>query len=233
MNRTAGFLLHRLEQATGVSALAEISDFFTSMSGLFENFHERVERAYEVLRGAETAFVLVSGPEEQVLGDAEYLAAKMAELRMPLKGVVMNRVHAEFAAAAAAATHRAGPEDVERCARLVARARRRAERRAARWSRTSPTTRRWRAASRSASSSSARASRSGVPLVRRAELPARRARPGDAGGDAPASVRVRARRRRGRAHGAPADCAHVGRPRRKHPPWGTPSVMSSQSSQSL
>ena len=62
VNRTAGFLLRRLEQATGVSALAEISDFFTSMSGLFENFQARVERAYEVLRGAETAFVLVTGP---------------------------------------------------------------------------------------------------------------------------------------------------------------------------
>jgi len=96
VNRTAGFLLHRLEQATGVSALAEISDFFTNMSGLFENFHERIERAYDVLRGAETAFVVVSSPEEQVLGDAEYLAAKMAELRMPMKGVVMNRVHAEL-----------------------------------------------------------------------------------------------------------------------------------------
>jgi hypothetical protein len=88
--------LRRLEQATGVSALVNISDFFTSMSGLFENFHGRVERAYEVLRGAETAFVLVSGPEEEVLGDAEYLSTKMAELRMPLKGVVVNRVHREY-----------------------------------------------------------------------------------------------------------------------------------------
>jgi anion-transporting ArsA/GET3 family ATPase len=66
------------------------------MSGLFENFHERIERAYEVLRGPETAFVVVSSPEEQVLDDAEYLTAKMAELRMTLKGVVMNRVHAEL-----------------------------------------------------------------------------------------------------------------------------------------
>ncbi len=96
MNRTAGFLLRRLEQATGISALAEISDFFTSMSGLFENFQPRVERAYQVLRGAETAFVLVTGPEEQVLGDAEYLSTKMAELHMPLKGVVFNRVHHEY-----------------------------------------------------------------------------------------------------------------------------------------
>ncbi len=98
VNRSAGFLLRRIEQATGVSALAEISDFFTSMSGLFENFHVRIERAYAVLRGAETAFVLVSSPEEQVLGDADYLSSKMAELEMPLKGVVFNRVHHEYRA---------------------------------------------------------------------------------------------------------------------------------------
>jgi len=117
VNRTAGFLLHRLEQATGVSALAEISDFFTSMSGLFENFHERIERAYEVLRGAETAFVVVSSPEEQVLGDAEYLAGKMAELRMPLKGVVMNRVHAELRREKRGTID---PDDLDTVGRIVA-----------------------------------------------------------------------------------------------------------------
>jgi anion-transporting ArsA/GET3 family ATPase len=124
VNRTAGFLLRRLEQATGVAALAEISDFFSSMSGLFENFHGRVERAYEVLRGAETAFVLVSGPEEQVLGDAEYLFGKMAELRMPLKGVVLNRVHREYRPSGRGARRRGemGPEEAEEVAGLVTRA---------------------------------------------------------------------------------------------------------------
>jgi anion-transporting ArsA/GET3 family ATPase len=119
VNRTASFLLHRLEQATGVSALAQISDFFGSMSGLFENFHERIERAYDVLRGPETAFVVVSSPEEQVLGDAEYLAAKMAELRMPLKGVVMNRVHAELGRAKRGGVD---PDDVAAILEMVGRA---------------------------------------------------------------------------------------------------------------
>jgi anion-transporting ArsA/GET3 family ATPase len=96
VNRSVGFLMRRIEQATGISALAEISDFFTSMSGLFENFQARIDKAYEVLRGPQTAFVLVSSPEEQVLGDAEYLSTKMAALSMPLKGVVLNRVHHEF-----------------------------------------------------------------------------------------------------------------------------------------
>jgi anion-transporting ArsA/GET3 family ATPase len=123
MNRTAGFLLRRLEQATGVSVLVEISDFFTSMSGLFDNFHARVERAYEVLRGEHTAFLLVTGPEEQVLGDAEYLSAKMAELRMPLKGVVFNRVHGEYRPAGRGPRRgEVSPEDTDEVARVVARA---------------------------------------------------------------------------------------------------------------
>ena len=42
VNRTAGFLFRRLEDATGISALVEVSDFFTSMSSLFENFEPRV-----------------------------------------------------------------------------------------------------------------------------------------------------------------------------------------------
>ncbi|HZP42014.1 MAG TPA: ArsA-related P-loop ATPase [Candidatus Binatia bacterium] len=122
MNRTAGFLLRRLEQATGVSALLEISDFFSSMSGLFENFHARIERAYEVLRGATTAFVLVTGPEEQVLGDAEYLSGKMADLRMPLKGVVLNRVHREYRPRGRGRRRdEVGPEDLDALAALVGR----------------------------------------------------------------------------------------------------------------
>jgi anion-transporting ArsA/GET3 family ATPase len=123
VNRTAGFLLRRLEQATGVSALAEISDFFSSMGGLFENFGARIDKAYEILRGDETAFVLVSSPEEQVLGDAEYLSEKMAELQMPLKGVVFNRVHGELrlVTRGRAGLEEVGPEDMVLVAGIVGR----------------------------------------------------------------------------------------------------------------
>jgi anion-transporting ArsA/GET3 family ATPase len=122
VNRSVGFLLRRIEQATGISALAEISDFFTSMSGLFENFQTRIDKAYDVLRGPGTAFVVVSSPEEQVLEDAEYLSTKMGELRMPLKGVVLNRVHHEFRPAGRGRAKRAaevGPEDVDEVAAVV------------------------------------------------------------------------------------------------------------------
>ena len=93
MNRTVGFLLHKIEDATGVSALADVTDFFSAMSGLFEDFEPRVQRVTQLLRHPTTAFVLVAGPDEQVLDQADYLAAQMSTRGMPLKGVVMNRVH--------------------------------------------------------------------------------------------------------------------------------------------
>src|SRR5262249_47952361 len=42
MNRTVGFLLRKIEDATGVGALAEVSDFFDGMGGLFDGFEVRV-----------------------------------------------------------------------------------------------------------------------------------------------------------------------------------------------
>lgn len=96
VNRTAGFLFRRLEEATGISALVEVSEFFTAMSGLFEGFEPRVRRVYELLRSSETAFVLVASPEEQVLREADYFRRKVAELDMSLRAVVFNRVHREL-----------------------------------------------------------------------------------------------------------------------------------------
>lgn len=94
MNKTVGFVLRKIEDATGVAALAQVTDFFGSMGELFDGFEERVERVTALLRDPGTAFVLVAGPDEQVLGQVDYLAQQMAARRMPLKGVVMNRVHA-------------------------------------------------------------------------------------------------------------------------------------------
>lgn len=93
MNRTVGFLLQKVEDATGVVALSQVSEFFNAMGGLFEGFQERVERVTGLLRDPSTAFVLVAGPDEHVLGQVDYLVRQMQSRAMPLKGVVMNRVH--------------------------------------------------------------------------------------------------------------------------------------------
>lgn len=95
VNRAAGTLLRRLEDATGVKALVEISDFFNSMSGLFDGFEHRVQAVDKLLRSRGTAFVLVATPEEQMLTEAEEFCRKLAELSIPLRAMVFNRVHPE------------------------------------------------------------------------------------------------------------------------------------------
>ena len=99
VNRTVGFLFKRLEEATGISALVEVSEFFTAMSGLFEGFEPRVRRVEKLLRSSETAFVLVASPEEQVLREAEFFCVRVHELGIPLKAVIFNRVHRDLSIA--------------------------------------------------------------------------------------------------------------------------------------
>jgi anion-transporting ArsA/GET3 family ATPase len=98
MNRTVGFLFRKLEEATGITALAEISDFFSAMSGMFDAFSARTATIHAILRAPATAAILVTGPEEQVLTEAEFFSERLRALRLPLKGVVFNRVHEEFTA---------------------------------------------------------------------------------------------------------------------------------------
>ena len=98
LNRTVGFLFRKLEEATGVSALAEVSDFFSAMSGMFDAFTARTDVIHDILRAPSTAFVLVTGPEEQVLTEAEFFSERMNGMQMPLGGVVFNRVHEEMPA---------------------------------------------------------------------------------------------------------------------------------------
>ncbi len=92
-SRTAKFVFERIEQATGVESLRQISEFFVAMEAMFDGITERSQRVRSVLKSDQTAFVLVTGPDEQVLSQGEILTEKMAALGMPLRGVVLNRLH--------------------------------------------------------------------------------------------------------------------------------------------
>jgi len=64
-NRTVTFLLRKIEEATGISALEDIVEFFTSMQSMFTDFGDRFGRVNTLLASAETAFLLVTSPEEK------------------------------------------------------------------------------------------------------------------------------------------------------------------------
>jgi anion-transporting ArsA/GET3 family ATPase len=96
VNRTATFLLRKIEQATGISALEDIIEFFTSMQRMFTDFGERFSRVSTLLASAETAFLLVASPEEEVLAEAEEFRVGLERLEVALKGVIVNRAHEQW-----------------------------------------------------------------------------------------------------------------------------------------
>ncbi|HEV8716589.1 MAG TPA: ArsA-related P-loop ATPase [Candidatus Binatia bacterium] len=96
VNRTTTFLLRKIEEATGISALEDIIEFFTSMQRMFADFGDRFGRVSTLLTSAETAFLLVTSPEEDVLAEAEEFRIGLERLGMALKGVVVNRMHEQW-----------------------------------------------------------------------------------------------------------------------------------------
>ena len=98
VNRTTTFLLRKIEEATGISALREISEFFTIMQTMFDDFGERFERVSQLLMSAETAFLLVTSPESEVLVEAQEFRQGLIQMGVSLKAVVTNRVHDEWLA---------------------------------------------------------------------------------------------------------------------------------------
>lgn len=95
-NRTATFLLRKIEDATGISALGEIVEFFTAMQQMFADFGDRFRRVSQLLASTDTAFVLVTSLEEEVLAEAQEFRRGLEQLGVALKGVVVNRVHEEW-----------------------------------------------------------------------------------------------------------------------------------------
>jgi anion-transporting ArsA/GET3 family ATPase len=92
-SRSMRFLFDRIEKATGVETLRQISEFFVAMDTMFDGISTRSHRVRDVLSGERTAFVLVAGPDERVLEESEALTSKLSELGVRLRGVVLNRLH--------------------------------------------------------------------------------------------------------------------------------------------
>jgi anion-transporting ArsA/GET3 family ATPase len=60
---------------------------------MFGGFRERAQATYDLLKAPGTSFVVVAAPERDALREAAYFVERLAEERMPLAGLVVNRVH--------------------------------------------------------------------------------------------------------------------------------------------
>jgi anion-transporting ArsA/GET3 family ATPase len=86
-----------LTKVLGGEALRDLSLFVASLETMFGGFRERAEQTYRLLKEPGTAFVVVAVPERDALREAAYFVERLAAERMPLAGLVLNRVHASAA----------------------------------------------------------------------------------------------------------------------------------------
>jgi anion-transporting ArsA/GET3 family ATPase len=96
----------------GTELLSDVSTFIASLDSTFGGFRERADRTFRVLQAPETAFLLVAAPEPDAIREATYFAERLAAERMPLHGLVLNRVHEVAAPALSAQRALAGAEQL-------------------------------------------------------------------------------------------------------------------------
>ncbi|MCX4504364.1 ArsA-related P-loop ATPase [Streptomyces anulatus] len=86
MSGTLGKLL-------GGQFLRDVQTFVAAMDTMFGGFRSRADATYKLLQAPGTAFLVVATPEQDALREAAYFVERLAAEKMPLAGLVLNRVH--------------------------------------------------------------------------------------------------------------------------------------------
>ncbi|MDG4536986.1 ArsA-related P-loop ATPase [Streptomyces sp. AV19] len=87
-----------LNKLMGAQLLRDVQTFVAAMDTMFGGFRTRADATYRLLQAPGTAFLVVAAPERDALREAAYFVQRLAEERMPLAGLVLNRVHGSGAA---------------------------------------------------------------------------------------------------------------------------------------
>jgi len=91
----AGFsvMTGALTKLLGGQVLRDAQTFVTAFDTMFGGFRERADATYRLLQAPGTSFLVVAAPEPDALREASYFVERLDEERMPLAGLVLNRVH--------------------------------------------------------------------------------------------------------------------------------------------
>ncbi|MEV0262820.1 ArsA family ATPase [Streptomyces sp. NPDC050617] len=82
-----------LNKLMGAQLLRDVQTFVAAMDTMFGGFRTRADATYRLLQAPGTAFLVVAAPERDALREAAYFIERLAADRMPLAGLVLNRVH--------------------------------------------------------------------------------------------------------------------------------------------
>jgi anion-transporting ArsA/GET3 family ATPase len=86
----------------GAQIITDVKTFVTAFEALFGGFRQRASQTHELLSSRHTTFLVVATAQRDALREAAYFVDRLTEEKMPLAGLVMNRVHTSKLAVSAA-----------------------------------------------------------------------------------------------------------------------------------
>ena len=95
VGRGSSMMFGVLKRITGMDLLGDLSEFFQAMSGMVSGFQERAKRVNELLADPATSFLIVCGPQGEPIEEAVFFHRKLVEAKLPVGGVIVNKVHYE------------------------------------------------------------------------------------------------------------------------------------------
>jgi anion-transporting ArsA/GET3 family ATPase len=104
VNMAAQSFVRSVAKVVGAAVIDDAIAFFQAFDGMEQGFKDRAARVEELLRVRETSFVLVASPRRDTIEEATFFAEKLDESGLPVRALVVNRMHPTFAEGLAEAT---------------------------------------------------------------------------------------------------------------------------------
>lgn len=96
LNVAAQAFLRTVSRVVGGEVVRDAVVFFQAFDGMEEGFRDRAARVLDLLTHDETAFLLVAAPRRDVVEEATFFADRLHEADIPVKALVVNRMHPRF-----------------------------------------------------------------------------------------------------------------------------------------
>ena len=97
VNFAAQAFLRTISRVVGARVVDDVIDFLAQFDGMEQGFRDRAESVHRLLRAADTSFLLVSIPRDDVNAEAAGFVTTLADAGIAVDAVIVNRVHPRFA----------------------------------------------------------------------------------------------------------------------------------------
>jgi anion-transporting ArsA/GET3 family ATPase len=81
-----------ISKVLGGQMLQDVQTFVAAIDSLFGGFRARADKTYQILKNPQTAFLVVASPDTDALREAAFFVERLDADKMPLSGLVLNRV---------------------------------------------------------------------------------------------------------------------------------------------